>query len=238
LPELAFARPGGGDAFSGGSRGSGSGGDVDIGLVIELVILCVRYPQLGAVVVGCGVVYWVVKRAKGSALPDWSVGVPQKEIRQTRTANVARSSLDRVRAHDPAFSIVLLEDFLYTLYAEVQVHRGGNQLARLAPYIDESVGRALFDPELEAVWGVVVGAMRHVDFAVHPDRVELATDFEVNLSERRRGRETRLFRRARGRLPVRASSTVRTAAHRSSPCAAPPAAIASSTSGAAGSTGS
>jgi hypothetical protein len=214
FPELAFARPGGGDAFSGGSRGGGGGGDGDIGLVIELVILCVRYPPLGALVVGCLVVYWVVKRAKGSALPDWSVGVPQKEIRQTRAANVARSALDRVRANDPAFSIVLLEDFLYTLYAEVQVHRGGNQLARLAPYIDESVGRALFDPQLEAVFGVVVGAMRHVDFAVHPDRVELATEFEVNLSERRVGRETRLYAldrvrfvrsiQARSRPPARA----------------------------------
>jgi len=195
FPGLAFARPGGGDSFSGRSSGSGSGGggDVDIGLVIELVILCIRYPQLGAVVVVCVVIYWVVKRAQGSALPDWSVGVPQRELRQAQTTTVARSTLDRVRANDPAFSVVLLEDFLYTLYAEIQVHRGGNQIARLAPYLDESVGRALFDPALEAVWGVVVGAMRHVELVVHADRVELATEFEVNLSERRLGRETRLY---------------------------------------------
>jgi hypothetical protein len=215
VTSLASARPGGGDAFSGrSSGGSGGGGDVDIGLVIELVVLCIRYPQLGAVVVVCLVVYWVVKRAKGSALPDWSVGVPQAEIRETRATSVARSTLDRVRTHDPGFSVVLLEDFLYTLYAEVQVHRGGGQLARLQPYLDESVGRALYDPTLEAVWGVIIGAMRHVEFALHADRVELVTEFEVNLSERRSGRDSRLYLvdrvrfvrsiQARSRPPARA----------------------------------
>ena len=182
--------------------------------MIELVILCIRYPKLGLVVVGCVAIYWVVKRAQGSALPDWSVGVPQREVQPTRAATVARSALDRIRANDPAFSVVLLEDFLYTLYAELQVHRGGGHIARLAPYLDESVARALYDPSLEAVFGVVIGAMRHVDFTMHADRVELVTEFEVNLSERRAGREARLYvmdrvrfvrsSQARSRPPARA----------------------------------
>src|SRR5687767_3413055 len=125
LPALALARPGGGDLFEGGTPsssgdGDGGGGDVDIGLVINLIYLCVEYPPLGGVVVLGVVGYAVVRRMRGAALRGWSAGVPPAQVQAARPASVARSALDRLRAHDPEFSVVLLEDFLYTLYADVQ----------------------------------------------------------------------------------------------------------------------
>jgi hypothetical protein len=115
---VAGARPGGGDAFDGGSPlgggdgDGGGGGDVDIGLVIELVVLCVRYPQLGAVVVlGLGG-YWVFGRLTKRGQKDWSVGAPPTRVHAARHANVSRSTLERLRADDPAFSGVLLEYFV------------------------------------------------------------------------------------------------------------------------------
>src|SRR5690606_29002702 len=51
FPALAWARPGGGESYSGGGGGGGSsgggGGGADIGLLIDLVILCIHYPALG-----------------------------------------------------------------------------------------------------------------------------------------------------------------------------------------------
>ncbi len=86
----AWARPGGGHGYSGGSRGggghgrggsaggSGDGGDGLLGLFILLLQLCFEYPVIGipllliflAVVVGTGVV-----RAVRSGYHDWESGV-------------------------------------------------------------------------------------------------------------------------------------------------------------------
>lgn len=193
----AFARPGGGDVFGGGSSPSsgdgGGGGDVDIGLVIQLVYLCIEYPPLGGVVLVGLVGYAVVKRLRGSSLPDWSTGVPAAQVTAARSANVARTALDGLRQNDPDFSVVLLEDFLYTLYAEVQHARPRGGLARLAAFVSPDAMRSLGDPTLEAVSGVVIGTMRLNELHVRADRVLLGADFESNLGEVRGGAHDRVF---------------------------------------------
>ena len=218
LPALAFARPGGGDLFDGGtpssSDGGGGGGDIDIGLVIQLIYLCIEYPPLGGVVVVGVVGYAVVKRLRGASLPNWSAGVPPAKV----AAAVPRGSL-AVRSidcaeHDPDFSVVLLEDFLYTLYATLQHSRPRGGLARIAAFVSPDAALALNDPSLEAVTGIVIGTMRLNELHVHPDRVVLGADFESNLDEVRAGVPRRLsavdrvqFTRAigaRSRPPARA----------------------------------
>jgi hypothetical protein len=110
-----------------------------------------------------------------------------------RSASVARSALDRLRVADPDFSVVLLEDFLYTLYAEMQYRRPRGGLARMAAFVAPDAALALNDTELEAVTGIVIGTMRLNELHVHPDRVVLGADFESNLGEVRRGVPVRLF---------------------------------------------
>jgi hypothetical protein len=166
---------------------------VDVGLIIQLVYLCVRYPPLGGVVVVGVIGYAVVRRLRGSTLPDWSTGVPTAQVAAARSAGVARSALDRLRANDPEFSVVLLEDFLYTLYAEVQVSRPGGRLARIAAFVAPDVAQALTDPSLQAVTGVVIGSMRLNELHVQADRVLLGADFETNLTEVRNGAAQRAF---------------------------------------------
>ena len=198
LPALALARPGGGDLFEGGTPsdsgdGGGGGGDVDIGLVINLIYLCIEYPPLGGVVVLGVIGYAVVRRLRGAALPGWSAGVPPARVHSAPPASVARSALDRLRAHDPEFSVVLLEDFLYTLYADVQYRRPLGGLSRIAPFIAPEAAQALGDPSLEAVTGVVIGTMRLNELHVDAQRVVLGADFESNLMEVRAGKHERHF---------------------------------------------
>jgi hypothetical protein len=194
---LAGARPGGGDAFDGGSPtgggDGGGGGDVDIGFVIELVILCVRYPQLGAVVVvGLGG-YWAFGRLLKRGQKDWSVGAPPTRVHARRHANVSRTALDQLRAGDPAFSAVLLEDFVYALYAEIQTRRPRGGLQTIAAFVSPDVAQRLADPSLEGVFGIVIGALRFTRFTPDSQWMRLGVELEVNLSETRAGQTHRYY---------------------------------------------
>jgi hypothetical protein len=219
----AFARPGAGDAFGGGDEpsfdvGGGSegdgGGEVDIGFVIELIILCIRYPALGAVVVVAAGGYFAFSFIRAKGLKDWSVGAPPTRVHAARHASVARSALDRLREKDPAFSVVLLEDFVYTLYGELQIHRPRGALERLAAFVAPEVRQELADPTLEAVHGVIIGAFRFSSFRVQGGQIELAVEVAVNLTEVRGGQPVRYYavdrvhfvraESARSRPPARA----------------------------------
>lgn len=220
LAAVAAARPGGGDAFDGGGpagigdAGGGGGGDVDIGFVIELVILCIRYPALGAVVVAGAGGYWVVTRLAKRGQKDWSVGAPPARVHTARHASVSRNALDQLRADDPGFSGVLLEDFVYALYAELQTRRPRGGLQALAAFVSPDVAQRLADPSLEGVFGVVIGALRFTRFTPDAQWNRLGVELEVILSEVRAGQPSRSYvvdrmelvraRGARTRPPARA----------------------------------
>jgi hypothetical protein len=198
LPAVALARPGGGDLFEGGTPTpsgdvDGGAGDVDIGLIINLIYLCIEYPPLGGVVVVAVIGYAVVRRVRGAGLAGWSTGVPPAKVQAARPASLARSALDRLRGQDPEFSVVLLEDFLYTLYADVMYRRPHGGLSRIAPFIAPEAAQALGDPSLQAVTGIVIGTMRLNELHIDAQRVVLGADFESNLMEVRDGNHERHF---------------------------------------------
>ncbi len=197
LSSEAWARPGGGESFGGGGSrgrgGGGSGGGADIGLVIQLIYLCIRYPALGGVVVVVVIGYYVVNRAGGAGLSDWSAGVPSREVSVRRPHYVARSALDKIRQWDPHFSVVLFEDFIYTLYAQIHTSRPKGGLAKLGPYVDEPVQKALADANLEDVSGVLVGSVRFVHFQPGQQHTRVTAEIESNLTEVRSGKPQRLY---------------------------------------------
>jgi hypothetical protein len=205
----AVARPGGGQSYRGGSsRSSGSsthyyapssgpsgggGGDVDSGLVLELVFLCFRYPPLGLLVVTGVVGYVLVKQRMSRSLSDWSVGgMPARIEAETRTTS-ARRELARLVEADPGFSLVLFEDFAYALYSEVQVSRARGGIGRLAAFLSPAVAELLYDPPLEQVEGVVIGAMRYVAVELGAERNAVTLEIEANFGEVRAGTPQRYY---------------------------------------------
>jgi hypothetical protein len=199
LAVSALARPGGGDVYDGGSSpgspfgndGDG-GGDVDIGLVIELVALCIRYPPLGIVVViGVGGFYLLKARAR-RGLRDWSTGLPARIEVATRTTST-RAELAAIRSEDPGFSLISFDDFTYALYAELQVSRARGGIARLAAFLSPAVAQLLYDPGLERVDGVVIGALRYARVERGPERVSVTLEFEANFSELRQAHAQRFY---------------------------------------------
>lgn len=207
------ARPGGGQAYRGGSsRSSGSsshyspssgssrhygpsggGGDVDSGLLLELLLLCFRYPPLGLLVAGGVVGFVILNRRRTSGLSEWSVGGMPVRVEATTAATSARRELTRLVESDPGFSLVLFEDFAYALYAELEMKRARGEVRRLAAFLSPAVMELLYDPTLERVEGVVIGAMRYVSVELAAERTAVTLELEANLSEVRGGVAQRFY---------------------------------------------
>jgi hypothetical protein len=174
---------------SGGSSGGGGGG----ALVWLLINLVFNYPQVGIPLIIIVIVFFVLRAraasnqtSEGWASQDFSSVAfqPQQEmVPVAATTGVPRRALDRVRETDPEFSIVLFEDFLYTLYAEMMRARGQQGAMALSAYLSPAVQQVLVAKSLSQVSGIVIGAMRV--FAL--DRTEtswrVTLDFEANLTE-------------------------------------------------------
>ena len=221
LPIVAHAalRPGGGQSFSGagssgssgssGGDGHGSGGDA-VGGLIDVLLLCVEYPKIGIpiliVTLGYGTISYV-RRAKMNA---WSTrnqavleaaaadAAAQVAKLAAATRGIPRSDIERIRGIDPDFSVVLFEDFLYTLYTHVQASRPKGGLSTLAAYLSDQVRLAIGqDRTLESVSGIVIGAMHFTSIrnAEPTDSapVQIVGDFEVNRTEVRHGQPIRYF---------------------------------------------
>jgi hypothetical protein len=193
----AWARPGGGQSYSGGSHsyrssgghsssGSGGGNGDASGLIFQLILLCIQYPALGVPILIVIVAFFVGKAALGARQKGWSTSTPESVRaveRVQRSARVGRSDLRAIRALDPAFSLVLFEDFAYMLYAAVQRARATGSQA-LAAYLAPNLAQALVDPQLSDVQGIVIGAMRYVRFSgTQGPMLEVEIELESNYVE-------------------------------------------------------
>lgn len=187
----AWARPGGGNAYSGGSHSSGgsssgSGGD-GMGLLLQILFsLCIEHPSFGIPLLIVVVLFLIAKSALGRAQKGWSTTTPQ-EVHAVRSveqdARVSRAEIDRIRSLDPGFSLVLFEDFAYLLYAAVQRARGVGTSA-LSAYLAPELAQALVDPQLSDVQGVIIGAMRYVRFSgTEGPELEIELELEANYVE-------------------------------------------------------
>ncbi|MBN8229541.1 TIM44-like domain-containing protein [Corallococcus macrosporus] len=149
------------------------------------------------VVVGVGVLV-LMSVNKGSEQKDWSTLAPQappppqrQGSLRTKLAGLARigpkGSDGSMQPLDPEFSIVLFEDFVYSLFARVHEARGGDRLDTLGGWLsDEAIAslRALGTPD--TVKAVVVGAVTYEDVkGVGPNsrRVHVVLRFEANYTE-------------------------------------------------------
>ena len=188
LAELALARPGGGDSFSGGGGHGGSGGGDGAAmfeLIYWLVRLTIYYPQVGLPLLGIvigAVMYSAYKQQKNK---DWDSGPP---VTLKRAVN-----LDPMRRVDPEFSQVLFEDFAFRLFSTAHRARHSyDALAAVAPYVSPEARQALhLRAPGQTVESVVVGAMRTfrveipphpVDEQGRPNRIRIGVEFEANVT--------------------------------------------------------
>ncbi|MFO0761316.1 MAG: Tim44-like domain-containing protein [Byssovorax sp.] len=220
VAEAALARPGGGQSFGGGSSGSSgggsSGGGGSVGLIIDLIILLIRYPAIGVPVLIIVVIAVIVNKAREGSGQGWSSGggissTQRQAFQQQGPAGQApvmmpgqrmhgrrqspRERLEQLRATDHDFSLVLFEDFLYALYAETHTARGAHRLDRLTPWLNDAVRAHLGQSGPGEVSSIVVGSMKITGVQNHPPTrpggppwVVVTVDFEANYTETAGGR--------------------------------------------------
>jgi len=191
LAGVALARPGGGHTFGGSSSssgsshnsgsGSGDGGGDGGELVFMLIRLIIYYPKIGLpLLLVAAFFWWKVSRERNEA---WATSRP-KPVAPT-------AQLQAIRAADPEFSQVILEDFAYRLYASAhRARHDAKALGALSPYLAPDVQASLQKeaPREKPVSHVVVGALRIAQVTTLaaagdvPPCFELTLDFEANLS--------------------------------------------------------
>jgi predicted lipid-binding transport protein (Tim44 family) len=177
-----------------------------------LIRLIIYYPKIGIpLLLVAAFFWWKVSRERSEA---WATSRP-KPVAPT-------SQLQAIRAADPDFSQVILEDFAYRLYASAhRARHDAKALGALAPYLSPDVQASLQHetPRGTPVSHVVVGALRIAQVgavaasAGVPDSFELSLNFEANLSTDAQNtaylRETWTLRRdqrARTKPPEQAAS--------------------------------
>jgi len=152
-------------------------------------MLCIDHPVIGIPLVILLIIVAIVKNVgKGK---EWSTGHgAQNYVPPPAYAPPAAPrpsfSLEKLREIDAGFSVVLFEDFLYSLYAEVHQARGAGQLHRLSAYFTPQAAGSFPQP-VGPVVGVVVGAFRVKGGEITPSHATVTVEFESNYTEGSRG---------------------------------------------------
>ncbi|MBX3188568.1 MAG: TIM44-like domain-containing protein [Labilithrix sp.] len=173
---LAYAaRPGGGGSYSGGSGGGGGGGGGYSGgggggggdgeAIGALIILCIEHPVIGIPLLVIAVIVFVVRSRATKAMrgSEWSThAAAQWTPPPPPRREPLRGKLEALRRTDPGFSIVVFEDFLYFLYAEIHRARGAGGAEALAAYVADHARTSLRnDGRVAEVTGIIIGAMTY-----------------------------------------------------------------------------
>jgi hypothetical protein len=198
----AYARPGGGSSFKGGSSSSGSRStssssgisrstSSSSGTYRSTSSSSGSYSSGGssggsAVGVIVLVIIIVVIILIGQALSrrrpvqSWSTGpyIPPYEPPPPPQVSPRRELL-KLQAADPNFSLVLFDDFLVALYTEIKIAQGRGQIARYQPYLGQGAMMALGHPGGE-ITSVIVGAASVEDVSFDQNRVSVTIAFETN----------------------------------------------------------
>ena len=198
---VAAARPGSGQSYSGGSRSSGGygggGGSGGGGFAIDLLVwLLIENPVIGIPIVLIVIAVVIARSVATSRMQGWSTTPTAVAVVEQieQSTLVPRVELDRVRAIDPGFSVVLFEDFVYLLYAAIQRARA-TSTASIAAYLSDQVANSMQDPSLSEVSGIIIGAMRTLRFSgVGGTTIEVEIEIEANFVEKpRTGNERRYY---------------------------------------------
>ena len=211
------SRSSGGGGGGGGGGSSSGGGDA----IAAIIALCFEYPAVGIPIVIVIVIVLVIRARAGKALEgtEWSSGVASSMgytpspgyappvFSPTPRLEPLRGKLEALRRTDPGFSIVVFEDFLYFLYAEMHRARGAGAGETLSAYVaDNARGALRNDGRIQEVTGIIIGSMTYESVDIDASGgTQLSVLIESNYVERYRPQgEQRYYVRERMRL-VRAA---------------------------------
>jgi uncharacterized tellurite resistance protein B-like protein len=142
VPTLLFARAGGGQSYSGGSRSSGSGGGGGgdgsgaIWLIFQAIRLCIVYPKVGipvVILVVGGIIYFYRAGASSYTASVIRRGGALADEREQAAL------LDKLRETDAAFNEEAFLTRVRLAFAKIQDAWCGQNLTAVRPFISDGV---------------------------------------------------------------------------------------------------
>ena len=179
---------GGSRSSGGGGGGGGSGGSGGGEAIGALIYLCFEHPVIGIPILLIVIVVVILRAraTKESSGNDWSSGggfdsfvvggnnnygggYYQPPPPPRPMGEPLKAKLESLRGTDPGFSIVVFEDFLYFLYAEMHRARGAGGAQALSAYVsDAALGMLANDGRVAGVEGIIIGSMTYESVSIDP----------------------------------------------------------------------
>jgi predicted lipid-binding transport protein (Tim44 family) len=128
-----------------------------------------------------------------SGRSDWSTTSSVAVARPVRPPVTARAELASFRRFDPSFSVIVFEDFVYALYAQVHAARGKGALDTFSAYLTPEAIAALPHAGLVEVKTIIVGALRVVSASASSGSFRVTVELEANYTEVAQGGSERAW---------------------------------------------
>lgn len=141
----ALARVGGGEHYSSNRNDdSDGGGDGDIGLLIDLIYLAIRYPALGVPLLLLFVGYTVYRRSQnGNGSTKKALDRMESQQRTAVSAADVHGWVNRLKTKDPAFDLLGLFDKAKKLFVDVQGAWFRRDLTAVRPFLSDATQQRL-----------------------------------------------------------------------------------------------
>ncbi len=131
IPELLYARPGGGHSYSGGSSGGG-GGDGIAGLIIWLLLELPPEISIPLVILIIIFYYYKNKKKKKGTQTISSAPTHTNKFNDNR---LVENKIEELKAKDPNFSRLLFLDFVSSIYHKYYSYLGKKEFKDLKPFL-------------------------------------------------------------------------------------------------------
>ncbi len=192
IPEMAWARPGGGHSYSGGNSGGGGGGDDIAGLLIYLLLSLPPEISIPLVIIII-VLYWLSKRRKSGNAQTIS-SVPTYQNKSSELHQI-EAKIERLKISDPNFSRVLFLDFITSIYYKYYSNFSKKEFKDLKPFLSENLFQSSIKvaPYSRSINEIVIGNINLESIFENNAYLSITADINSNYTLNMGGRNTRFI---------------------------------------------
>jgi predicted RNA-binding Zn-ribbon protein involved in translation (DUF1610 family) len=204
IPELMFARPGGGNSYSGGGSSGGGSGDGIAGLIIWLILQLP--PQISIPLIILIVVFYYIK-GKKEHKGTQTVSSAPTYVNKSNGSSRVENSIEALKTSDPNFSRLLFLDFVSSLYHKYYSFMGKKQLTDVRPFFAENIWNAAASTSSaqQSISEIVIGNISFISVFENEEYAGITVDIHANYTLTSAGKSSRyivterwMFMRKRG----------------------------------------
>jgi len=193
FPEISYARPGGGNSYSGGgsSGGSGGGGDGELFGLIIWILIDVLPPEVSIPLIIIVIIVYMIMQAKKKREYGRVTSTPPVEVRKQNVKSVEHRLLN-LKSIDPNFSKTLFLDFAGLIYTKYYSWWGSKQFNNLSPFLQPNeIEKSKTAGNITTIEEIVIGSINISDFQNYGNINAITVDYDTNYTLVQNGKRTR-----------------------------------------------